>query len=873
MRFFLTLTVTLLFASSAMGQVPTLTERLQVIGAEALARLAVEKGDARRGAVLFHQPIYQCVKCHAVNDEESPLGPNLARYEQPPEPAHLIESILTPSRKLRDGYQTVSVLTVDGVQHVGILASQSDQRVTLRLPDGEGKSLEFDESDLEDVSVLSKSIMPEALVDQMSTTEQFLDLARYVIEVAHHGPSRAQELQPSPDLIGLPPLPEYENHVDHATLIRGFNDRMFDAGERIYNRVCANCHGTHDREGSLPTSPRFASSKLKNGSDPYRLYQTLTHGYGFMVAQRWMVPRQKYAVIHFLREEYFREDNPEMFTKVDDVYLRSLPKGDTLGPEPVRYEPWVVMDYGRSLNHTYEIRINPGNETGRDLGRGPRARNPWENPDEYFLPGQAPNYAYKGIAVRLDPGPGGITRGRHWMVYDHDTMNVHAAWSGEEFIDYCCIQFDGQHAVHNRLKGKLHFANPVGPGWGQPLTGVFHDPRPVGRDGRAYGPIPKAWGQYRGLYHHGEKTILSYRIGGAEVLESPSVIDADAPVFVRSFSIGPSPHELRIRVAPSASSVEVYGQVESELVVVDGLQTVVLPSSNTDRHLKLLISSQPLPRDLEVAPPIDLAEFTRGAPAQWPERVRTPIVTIHEDVFAVDQLTLPKVNPWNAQIRTTGLDFFADNRRVAICTWDGDVWIVEGIDQDAGQLVWQRIASGLFQPLGLKIVDEQIFVTCRDQLVRLRDLNGDNETDFYECYNNDHQVTEHFHEFAMGLQTDDEGNFYYAKSGRHAKRAVVPHHGTLLRISADGSKTDILATGFRAANGVCINPDGSFFVTDQEGHWNPKNRINWVTEGGFYGNMYSFTDHLDPSDDAMEPPLVLDHEPIRPVSGGTALGS
>ena len=84
------------------------------------------------------------------------------------------------------------------------------------------------------------------------------------------------------------------------------------------------------------------------------------------------------------------------------------------------------------------------------------------------------------------------------------------------------------------------------------------------------------------------------------------------------------------------------------------------------------------------------------------------------------------------------------------------------------------------------------------------------------------RVTDHFHEFAMGLQTDAVGNFYYAKSARHAKTALVPHHGTLLRVSKDGSRTDIIAAGFRAANGVCLNPDGSFIVTDQEGHWNPK---------------------------------------------------
>jgi hypothetical protein len=141
-------------------------------------------------------------------------------------------------------------------------------------------------------------------------------------------------------------------------------------------------------------------------------------------------------------------------------------------------------------------------------------------------------------------------------------------------------------------------------------------------------------------------------------------------------------------------------------------------------------------------------------------------------------------------------------------------------------------------------------------IAKLTDLNGDGETDFIECFNGDAHVTEHFHEFAMGLQTDDAGNFYYAKSGRHALDSVVPQHGTLLRVSADGAKTDILATGFRAANGVCVNPDGTFFVTDQEGFWTPKNRINLVKQGGFYGNMYGYTSVTNTDDSAMEQPLV-----------------
>ncbi|MFT6864874.1 MAG: hypothetical protein ACJAVK_003445, partial [Akkermansiaceae bacterium] len=228
--------------------------------------------------------------------------------------------------------------------------------------------------------------------------------------------------------------------------------------------------------------------------------------------------------------------------------------------------------------------------------------------------------------------------------------------------------------------------------------------------------------------------------------------------------------------------------------------------------------------------------------------------------FAVDTLTVPvaNLNPHHSWMRTSGFDFYPDGNRAAVCTWMGDVWIVAGIDQLEGTLTWKRICSGLFQPLGLKIVNDKIFVTCRDQLAKLHDFNGDETIDFIECFNNDHQVTEHFHEFAMGLQTDDKGNFYYAKSARHAKDSLVPHHGTLLRISPDGYKTDILATGFRAANGVCLNPDGTFIVTDQEGHWNPKNRINWVNGDGpteFFGNIYGYSPVTDTADSAMKNPL------------------
>jgi hypothetical protein len=256
-----------------------------------------------------------------------------------------------------------------------------------------------------------------------------------------------------------------------------------------------------------------------------------------------------------------------------------------------------------------------------------------------------------------------------------------------------------------------------------------------------------------------------------------------------------------------------------------------------------------------LSPPDDLTALIKGGPTRWNETIVTQgKLGQAEGPFAKDEITLPRDNPWKSWIRPGGFDFFADGKRAAVGTWSGDVWIVDGIGGDLNELRWRRIATGLFQPLGIRIVDDVIHVGCRDQITRLHDLNGDGEIDFYENFNNDHQVTEHFHEFAMDLQTDAGGNFYYAKSARHAKTPLVPHHGTLIKVSADGQKSEIVCNGFRAANGVGIGPQGELATSDQEGHWTPANRINLVKPGGFYGNMWSYHVGDEPTD--YVPPVV-----------------
>ena len=732
------------------------------------------------------------------------------------------------------------------------------------------------------------------------------------------------------------------------------------------------------------------------------------------------------------------------------------------------------------------------------------------------------NIAYKGVAIRLDQGRGGVAKGNEFMLFDTDTMRFAGAWTGPEFINWRGIFLDGQHEIHPKIVGELIFSNPVGPGWGRPGDESFEDDRVVGRDGLMYGPTDREWLHWKGLYLHDNRVLLNYTVGDTEILELPgSAGTFGNRVFTRSFNIGPRQQDLILQVAnvpgaapeiipreggPGLAIIEpnesaprpltgeedvlafagqasiqidgaddfapvgrdytIYariktrqggtilsiadegeewiedgrtlfvqdghltfdigwvGAVESESSLDDGdwhhiamtyrqereeglvrlyidgrfegegtltpdealenpavrigytshnfpegtptffngeMSEVgyyqraldddeirgmarryrrgnprrieneglmarwvmsprqdgrivdrarkghdghlsreseqTLPASaavvrggpagmrwltTDDGHLRLRIPAgeealrlcviqgtlagrEALPAFVEVADQVDvhvdLSELNRGGPARWPERLTTQgELGDSQDPYAIDVLTPPMNNPFRSWLRFGGFDFFADDSKAAVCTWNGDVWIVRGIDHSLQNLEWQRIATGMFQPLGLKIVDEEIYVVCRDQMTRLHDLNGDGEIDFYENFNNDQQVTEHFHEFAMDLHIGTDGDFYYTKGGRHAADSLIPHHGTLIRVSRDGSESEIICNGFRAPNGLGMGPKGEVLIADNQGHWIPANRINWVKPGGFYGYMWGYIEGQEI--DGYDPPLCWIHPSV-----------
>ncbi|WP_422928660.1 DUF6797 domain-containing protein [Singulisphaera sp. PoT] len=218
-----------------------------------------------------------------------------------------------------------------------------------------------------------------------------------------------------------------------------------------------------------------------------------------------------------------------------------------------------------------------------------------------------------------------------------------------------------------------------------------------------------------------------------------------------------------------------------------------------------------------------LAALTRGGSPQWPQVLETKGSLGTNRPYAVDTLSLPAKNPWNALFFIGDHDFFPDGTAM-ICTMQGDVWRVEGIDDTLEHVRWRRFATGIHQGLGLLVVDGKVHVLGRDQITRLHDLDGDGEADFHECVSNAYETSPGGHDFIAGLQRDAAGDFLTASSTQG-----------VIRISPDGKTVKVIATGFRNPDGIGLSPDGVITIPCSEGEWTPSSMVCEIKQGGHYG--------------------------------------
>lgn len=495
------------------------------------------------------------------------------------------------------------------------------------------------------------------------------------------------------------------------------------------------------------------------------------------------------------------------------------------------------------------------------------------------------NVALKGYAIRVGNDAA--------VLWDTDTLRLAAGWTGG-FIDTHGVVFDGSHGKHPQMVGDQKFGVGNGPGIGIPGDG-FKDTRP-----EPFGPIDKTVAHWQGIYVDGMDVVLSYTARGTQVFEQLGSVAANGEVaFTRTFRLEPEesgflffksrtvkePFVIRLAEVPDVSpeiatengrSVVTFKQGDQMTkiagtslpkgveLVVDGSQALLSVGAGVKAgDFKITLWSGPETAAsgfsaLTQGEP-KLVDFRKGGPKRWNETVnltgKLNTSTTPDGAYVTDSITAPEDNPWKRRVRFGGMDFFADGQRAALCTHDGDIWIVSGIDEKLENLSWSRYASGLYEPLGLVIVNDQIYVSGREGITRFVDFNRDGEADYYEAFNHDVMSTRGFHEFVFDLQRDAAGNFYFAKAnpvnggGRgfgdekasRGNGVVCSHAGCLFKVSPDGKKFEIVAQGFRAPNGIGVRADGQVTTGDNEGTWVPTSPLNWVDGTTFHGVINSKT--------------------------------
>ena len=460
----------------------------------------------------------------------------------------------------------------------------------------------------------------------------------------------------------------------------------------------------------------------------------------------------------------------------------------------------------------------------------------------------------RGLIFRIGDGV--------WGCFDPDLLRISLVWRESEKDGPITLGSMAPGSYHNAGRkasgGQNDLPKPLGeelisagihPGWfvGS-IPNELSDSRPAPADkgevGR--GPVDPELMRFTGLHVIGKRLVFEYEVAGTQVFEELSRYQEHWTV--REFVVGPSTETLWVYVGKLAEGVECALETKGDFVAIppsDQRRSLVLPYRSSD-------AKGDIPADFGLEKLLDPDQRGRLPTLSWEQTITTSAVIADDDApYVLDEIAFPADNPWKRNVRLAGIDFFKDGR-AALCTFDGDVWLVDGLDAGLKSVKWKRFASGLNEPMSLQIVDDEIYVFGRTCVWRLHDTDNDRIADFYENFSNIVGQTAETREFANDMRKIPGGGFYVAKPGQLATTRGH-HNGTICKISADGRSFEVIASGFRQPFIGIDSKTGVLTASDQQGNWVPSTPIHLIEKGNHYGFLPPMEDkHPKP----ITPPMV-----------------
>jgi putative heme-binding domain-containing protein len=133
-------------------------------------------GNPNRGRALYSGK-GTCSTCHRVGSEGGTIGPDLTKIGAIRSARDLVESLVLPSATIAQRYETYVVVTDSGRTFTGVLARQSPEVVVLN--DASGAEIRIRKSEIDQMEMTKRSIMPETTIKTL-TRDEVRDLLAYL---------------------------------------------------------------------------------------------------------------------------------------------------------------------------------------------------------------------------------------------------------------------------------------------------------------------------------------------------------------------------------------------------------------------------------------------------------------------------------------------------------------------------------------------------------------------------------------------------------------------------------------------------------------------------------------------------------------------
>ncbi|MCA9194929.1 MAG: hypothetical protein KDB03_24325 [Planctomycetales bacterium] len=214
------------------------------------------------------------------------------------------------------------------------------------------------------------------------------------------------------------------------------------------------------------------------------------------------------------------------------------------------------------------------------------------------------------------------------------------------------------------------------------------------------------------------------------------------------------------------------------------------------------------------------------------------------DYYPIVNIPLPK----DTVIEAGAIAVLPD-RRVAVGTRHGEIFLIDGIDATKPLPSFHRFASGLDEIFGLTWNDGAFRVTQSCELTRVWDSNGDGIADRFETIS-DAWGYANYHEYAFGSKLDAAGNQFVALGLSASYYSHALNRGFIMKIAPDGATT-AFASGLRSPAGIGFDEHDSLFYVESQGPWNCSCSLKAVSPNSFHGhpasfNWYSYSPELGP---------------------------